>query len=78
MRGQTGWLVPQPEAFYSVRYRNVSLTSKRDGIVVMNNNPDLGEMLGVGDSMELPKIADIEEGLKIIAPVFQPSPTRSA
>ena len=78
VRGQTGWLVPQPEAFYSVRYRNVSLTSKRDGIVVMNNNPDLGEMLGVGDSMELPKIADIEEGLRIIAPVFQPSPTRSA
>ena len=78
VRGQTGWLVPQPEAFYSVRYRNVSLTSKRDGIVVMNNNPDLGEMLGVGDSMELPKFADIEEGLKIIAPVFQPSPARSA
>lgn len=77
VRGQTGWLVPQPEAFYSVRYRNVSLTSKRDGIVVMNNNPDTGELLGVGDSMELPRIADIEEGLRIIAPVFQPA-TRGA
>ncbi|MCW2370573.1 FAD-dependent oxidoreductase [Sphingobium sp. B11D3D] len=72
VRGQTGWLVPQPDAFYSVRYRNVSLTSKRDGIVVMNNNPDMGEMLGVGDSMELPNVADIEKGLEIMAPVFAP------
>ncbi len=70
VRGQTGWLVPQPDANYSVRYSNVSLTSKSDGIVVMNTNPDLGEMLGVGDSMELPVRADIEAGLAIIAPIF--------
>ena len=75
VRGQTGWLVPQPDAFYSVRYRNVSLTSKRDGIVVMNTNPDLGEMLGVGDSMELPNVADIEQGLDILSPLFRsPAP----
>lgn len=74
VRGQTGWLVPQPGAPYGVRYRNVSLLSKADGVVVMNTNstPDLGDMLGVGNSMELPVKADIEEALKIIAPVFLP------
>lgn len=78
VRGQTGWLVPQPEAHYGVRYKNVSLLSKSDGVVVMNTNPDLGEMLGVGNSMELPIKADIEEGLKIIAPVFAPAAARGA
>lgn len=70
VRGQTGWLVPQPWAPYGIRYRNVSLTSKSDGIVVMNNNPDIGDMLGVGNSMELPVRTDIEEGLRIMAPLF--------
>lgn len=70
VRGQTGWLVPQPEANYGVRYRNVSLLSKADGVVVMNNNPDIGEMLGVGNSMELPDRSGIVEGLAIIAPVL--------
>jgi hypothetical protein len=54
VRGQTGWLVPQHDAPYSVRYKNASLMSKSDGIVVMNNPIDLGEMFGVGDSMECP------------------------
>jgi len=71
VRGQTGWLVPQHEANYGVRYRNVSLLSKGDGVVVMNNNPDIGEMLGVGNSLELPDRSAIEEGLAIIAPVLR-------
>ena len=73
VRGQTGWLVPQPDARYSVRYRNVSLLSKTDGVVIMNTNPDLGDMLGVGNSMELPNRTDIEDGLKIMAPLFAPA-----
>jgi len=78
VRGQTGWLVPQPEANYGVRYKNISLLSKRDGVVVMNNNPDIGEMLGVGDSMELPDRASIVDGLKIMAPLFAPAAARRA
>jgi glycine/D-amino acid oxidase-like deaminating enzyme len=73
VRGQTGWLVPQPEANYSVGYSNVSLLSKADGVVVMNTNPDLGEMLGVGNSMELPDRTGIEEGLRLIAPALAPA-----
>ncbi|MBC2666847.1 FAD-dependent oxidoreductase [Novosphingobium flavum] len=70
VRGQTGWLVPQPDANYGVRYKNVSMLSKGDGVVVQNNNPDIGEMLGVGDSMELPDRSGIEEGLRIMAPAL--------
>jgi glycine/D-amino acid oxidase-like deaminating enzyme len=80
VRGQTGWLVPQPFAPYAVRYRNISLISKADGVVVMNNSAgaDLGEMYGVGNSMELPIKAEIEEALKIIAPIFAPSTAKEA
>jgi len=70
VRGQTGWLVPQFEANYGVRYKNISLLSKADGVVVMNTNPDIGDMLGVGDSMELPRKDDILDGLAIMAPLF--------
>jgi len=72
VRGQTGWLAPQTEANYAVRYKNVLLLSKADGVAVMNNNPDMGDMLGVGNSMELATIADIEAGLAIIAPALAP------
>lgn len=78
VRGQTGWLVPQPEANYGIRYRNVSLLSKADGVVVMNTNPDIGDMLGVGDSMELPNRANIEDGLRVMAPLFAPAAARGA
>ncbi|MGC6329512.1 FAD-dependent oxidoreductase [Rhizorhabdus sp. FW153] len=70
VRGQTGWLMPQPAVDYGVRYKNISLLSKADGVVVMNNNPEMGDMLGVGDSNELPNRSAIEEGLAIIAPVL--------
>jgi len=70
VRGQTGWLVPQLEANYAVRYRNVMLHSKADGVVLMNNPVELGEMFGVGDSMELPDKAPLLEALKTIAPVL--------
>ena len=72
VRGQTGWLAPQTEANYAVRFRNVLLLSKADGVAVMNNNPDIGDMLGVGNSMELADVADIEAGLAIIAPALAP------
>jgi len=78
VRGQTGWLVPQPEAHYGLRCNNMSLLSKADGVVVMNNNPDIGDMLGVGDSTELPNRAPIEEALAALAPLFAPLAARGA
>ena len=54
----------------------MSLLSKADGVVVMNNNPDMGDMLGVGDSTELPNRAPIEEALAALAPLFAPLAAR--
>ncbi|CAN5381915.1 FAD-dependent oxidoreductase [soil metagenome] len=76
VRGQTGWLVPQPDAHYGLRYGTVSIQGKSDGMVIMNNSPDLGEMLGVGDSNELPAREPIEEAMRILAPIFAAMPGR--
>lgn len=70
VRGQTGWLVPQPEAHYGILYRNVSLLSKRDGVMVAKYADELGDLEGVGNSMELPDRDEIVEGLNIVAPLF--------
>jgi glycine/D-amino acid oxidase-like deaminating enzyme len=50
VRGQIGWLIPQPEVNYGVFYEGVSVLSRRDGIVVQ----DLagGDMRGYNDSNE--------------------------
>lgn len=78
VRGQTGWLVPQTESKYALRFNNMSIQYKADGMVIMNNNPDLGEMLGVGDSMELPMREPILEAMAALAPIFaaMPDPAR--
>jgi len=52
--------------------------SKGDGIVVMNTNPDLGDMLGVGDSTELPNRAPIEEAMATLSRFFVPPAQRGA
>lgn len=73
VRGQTGWLVPQSDADYGLRFNNMSVLSKADGMVIMNNNPDLGDMLGVGDSYEVPDRAPIEEAMTALAGLFGPA-----
>jgi glycine/D-amino acid oxidase-like deaminating enzyme len=78
VRGQTGWLVPQPGVNYSLRSSNMSAMSKADGIVVMNTNPDIGDMLGVGDSTELPNRAPIEEAMATLSRFFVPPAGRGA
>ena len=78
VRGQTGWLVPQPGVNYSLRSNNMSVMSKADGMVVMNTNPDIGDMLGVGDSMELPNRAPIEEAMATLSRFFVPPARRGA
>ncbi|MBO9671758.1 MAG: hypothetical protein J7485_14715, partial [Sphingobium sp.] len=78
VRGQTGWLVPQPGVNYSLRSGTMSALSKADGIVVMNNDPDIGDMLGVGDSTELPNRAPIEQAMATLSRFFVPPAQRGA
>jgi hypothetical protein len=70
VRGQTGWLMPQPESNYGLGYKNVSVLSKSDGVMIMHTSAELGDMEGVGNSLELPDRTGIEEGIKIVAPLF--------
>jgi FAD dependent oxidoreductase len=78
VRGQTGWLVPQPEANYALRSSNMSVLSKRDGMVVMNTQPDIGDILGVGDSTEFADRTPIEEAMAFLAPLFGPMSGKGA
>lgn len=66
VRGQIGWLIPQPEARYGAEYRGVSMVSRRDGIVVQSHVG--GDMQGYGDDHEL---VDREESLKSLAAVAE-------
>ena len=36
VRGQTGWLIPQPEVNYGLSYGGTSMLSKSDGIMVLH------------------------------------------
>jgi hypothetical protein len=76
VRGQTGWLPPQPEANYSIRYRNGLAMSKSDGVVIMNFEPGTGDMLGVGNSMELPDRDNALAAMAAMAPLFAKTSAR--
>lgn len=70
VRGQTGWLVPQPEAYYGIYYKNVSLMSKRDGLMIMTSSAELGDLDGFGNSMEIPDRDEILAAIDTISPLF--------
>ncbi|RYD89821.1 MAG: FAD-dependent oxidoreductase [Sphingomonadales bacterium] len=70
VRGQTGWLVPQPESHYGVNYKDVSLLSKSDGVMIMTYSSEMGELESVGNSMESPDRDAIIEAIRTIKPLF--------
>ena len=71
VRGQIGWLIPQPEVTYGLQYASVSVLSRTDGIVIQ----DLagGDMKGYGDATETP---DTAESLDAVARIEQLFATR--
>jgi D-amino-acid oxidase len=73
VRGQIGWLIPQPELRYGFYYRDVGVVPRRDGIVVQAL--DGGDMKGYGDANETPDRAESERAVAAIAPLFA-SPSR--
>jgi D-amino-acid oxidase len=42
VRGQIAWLIPQTEVTYGMSYKNVSMLSRRDGIVMQYGGPNEG------------------------------------
>jgi hypothetical protein len=70
VRGQHGWAIPQPDCNYGVSYNGGSALSKSDAVMLGHNATTLGDMEGVGNSLELPDRALVEEGIALVAPVF--------
>ena len=68
VRGQIGWLIPQPEVNYGVFYKDVSMLSRRDGIVVQALWG--GDMFGYGDDREVVDRAETERAIRILAELY--------
>jgi glycine/D-amino acid oxidase-like deaminating enzyme len=62
VRGQISWLIPQPEVNYGVYYKDVSVLSRRDGIVVQA--VEGGDLKGYNDANET---IDRNEGNRAVA-----------
>ena len=65
VRGQIGWLIPQPEVKYGFFYNGVSVLSRTDGIVVQV--VDGGDIRGYGDANETIDRAESEKAVAIVA-----------
>ncbi len=76
VRGQISWLIPQPEVNYGVYYKQVSVLSRRDGIVVQAL--DGGDMKGYGNDQEVPDRAEGEAAVARIAELYSRFGTASA
>ena len=68
VRGQIGWLIPQPEVNYGVYYDGVLALSRRDGIVVQMLEG--GDMRGYDDANETVDRAEAEEAVNRIAALY--------
>ena len=68
VRGQINWLAPQPEARYSLFYRDVFALSRRDGLIVqyLGSNDDWG----FGDDSEMPDRDEMTDALARLRPLF--------
>ena len=68
LRGQVGWLAPQPEVDYGLFYRQVSLVPRPEGIVVQYVGDN--EMFGYGSTDETPDRSETERAIAAVAPLF--------
>jgi len=76
VRGQIGWLIPQPEARYALNYGGVGAVSRRDGVVIQYYGPN--EDFGYGDPNEVVDPAETERALAILQEVYVPETRQSA
>jgi D-amino-acid oxidase len=68
VRGQIGWLIPQPEVTYGVVADEVNVVPRRDGIVLQMLEG--GDMRGYGDTNETPDRAEALEAVKRVAAMY--------
>lgn len=65
VRGQIGWLIPQPEVNYGLYYNGVSVLSRSDGIVFQALAG--GDMRGYGDDHEVVDRTESDDAVAVIA-----------
>jgi D-amino-acid oxidase len=70
VRGQIGWLPPQPDVRYGLYYRDISMLPRADGIVVQNVGPNEG--FGFNDANEVPNPEESRAGVEVIAGLYRP------
>ena len=70
VRGQIGWLPPQPDVRYGLFYRDIAMLPRPDGIVVQNVGPN--EAFGFNDANEVPNPDDAQAGVALLASLFRP------
>jgi len=76
VRGQTAWLIPQPEVNYGLSYGGTSMLSKSDGIMVMHPpGPAKGDMVGINDANEVESRQEAEDGVRVIEKLYSRFPT---
>jgi D-amino-acid oxidase len=68
VRGQIAWLIPQKEVDYGVAYKNVSVLSRTDGIVVQA--VDGGDMKGYKDENETIDRTEADNACAIVEELF--------
>jgi glycine/D-amino acid oxidase-like deaminating enzyme len=68
VRGQIAWLIPQSEVTYGVVYKNVSVLSRTDGIVVQA--VEGGDMKGYKNDQETVDQAEADKAVATIAELF--------
>ncbi|WP_235902707.1 FAD-dependent oxidoreductase [Sandarakinorhabdus oryzae] len=70
VRGQIGWLPPQPEVRYGLFYRTMAMVPRPDGIVVQDIGPD--EAYGFNQANETPDPAAARNAVEILASLYRP------
>jgi glycine/D-amino acid oxidase-like deaminating enzyme len=68
VRGQIAWLIPQPEVNYGLYYRDVSVLSRSDGIVVQSLLG--GDMQGYNDDREVVSRAEADQAVGVIEDLY--------
>ncbi len=68
VRGQIGWLIPQPEVTYGLYFDNLGVLSRRDGIVVQFS--EKGDATGWNDATESPDRAEAESGVRQLRALY--------
>ncbi len=68
VRGQIGWLIPQPECNYGLNIDNLNVLARRDGIVVQLS--EQGEASGWNNTNETPDRREAEEGVRQLRALF--------